>query len=244
MPMDPTVTVGAGLTVFDLAARLVLAVFFGALVGIERRWHHKHAGIQTHALVSLGAASFGLLSLIGFGPTNNPMLIAGGVVTGIGFIGGGVIMRRGSNVQGVNTAASLWATAALGLALGPGHYALGALILVATLFVQFPLRWLEHGIKRRFPGTRPGLSTYRLLVRSSADAADAGVVVWAEFARRTSVTVKTIDARRDGGSVVRRVEFGLLDAYEHELLHLNGALANTAGIEHIRVERVPLIDRE
>src|SRR5262245_3515051 len=76
---------------------------------VERQWRHKNAGVRTHALVSVGASTFGLISLLGFGATNNPMLIAGGVVTGIGFIGGGVIMHQGGMIQGINTAATLWA---------------------------------------------------------------------------------------------------------------------------------------
>jgi putative Mg2+ transporter-C (MgtC) family protein len=87
--------------------------------------------------------------LLGFGPTNNPMLIAGGVVTGIGFIGGGVIMHRGGAVQGINTAATLWATASIGLALGGGYYALGSLIALNVLAVQVVLTWAESQIDKR-----------------------------------------------------------------------------------------------
>src|SRR3989449_8790311 len=101
------------------------------------------ACIRTHALVSLGASAYGVISLLGFGPTTNPMLIAAGVVSGLGFIGGGVIMRRGPTVQGINTAATLWATASMGLAIGAGYYTLTTLIFLTMLVIQFPLRWLE-----------------------------------------------------------------------------------------------------
>ena len=141
-------TSNSTLTQLAMAARLGLAAGFGALVGIERQWHHKNAGLRTHALVALGAAAFGLISLLGFGPTNNPMLIAGGVVTGIGFIGGGVIMHRGAAVQGINTAATLWATASVGLALGGGYYVLGSLIFLAVLVVQIGLSWVESQIDK------------------------------------------------------------------------------------------------
>src|SRR5215831_18509644 len=124
MPLEYPAAGGIAVSVFQIAARLFLSLIFGALVGIERQWHHKNAGVRTHALVSVGASTFGLISILGFGATNNPMLIAGGVVTGIGFIGGGVIMHQGGVIQGINTAATLWATASMGLAIGAGYYAL------------------------------------------------------------------------------------------------------------------------
>jgi putative Mg2+ transporter-C (MgtC) family protein len=146
--MEHPATGSIPLSALDLAARVLVACAFGALVGIERQWHHKNAGVRTHALVSLGAAAFAIISLLGFGPTNNPMLIAGGVVTGIGFIGGGVIMHRGPTVQGINTAATLWATASMGLAAGAGYFHVASAVVLAMLFVQFPLWWLEHAIDR------------------------------------------------------------------------------------------------
>src|SRR5260370_6499478 len=102
------------MTDVELGARLLIALLFGALVGIERQWHHKNAGLKTNTLVTVGAAAFALISLRGFGPTNNPAQVAAGVVTGVGFIGGGVIMRRGGSVQGINTAATLCARGSLG----------------------------------------------------------------------------------------------------------------------------------
>jgi putative Mg2+ transporter-C (MgtC) family protein len=141
----------AGITLAptEVAARLLLAFAVGALAGVERQWHHKSAGLRTHTLVAVGAAAFTMVSSLGLGPTNNPMLIAAGVVTGIGFIGGGVIMHQGPTVQGINTAGTLWTTASMGLAAGAGYYALTAMVFVAVLVVQFPLRWVEHWIDQR-----------------------------------------------------------------------------------------------
>ena len=139
----------ATLATADVAGRLLLAFVLGALAGVERQWHHKNAGLRTHTLVAVGAAAFTMVSSLGLGPTNNPMLIAAGVVTGIGFIGGGVIMHQGPTVQGINTAATLWTTASMGLAAGAGYYALTAVVFVAILVVQFPLQWVEHWIDRR-----------------------------------------------------------------------------------------------
>jgi putative Mg2+ transporter-C (MgtC) family protein len=143
--MGPSV---ATLAPAEVAARLLLAFVLGALAGVERQWHHKNAGLRTHTLVAVGAAAFTMVSSLGLGPTNNPMLIAAGVVTGIGFIGGGVIMHQGPTVQGINTAATLWTTASMGLAAGAGYHTLTAMIFGAIVVIQFPLQWVEHWIDR------------------------------------------------------------------------------------------------
>jgi putative Mg2+ transporter-C (MgtC) family protein len=137
------------LSIAELTLRLSLAFILGALVGVERQWHHKNAGLRTHTLVAVGAAAFTIASSLGLGPTNSPMMIAAGVVTGIGFIGGGVIMHQGPTVQGINTAATLWTTASMGLAAGAGYYALMALVFASVLVVQFPLQWVEQWIDRQ-----------------------------------------------------------------------------------------------
>src|SRR5581483_2419279 len=126
--MVPTFQPGVALVV----TRLTLAFVLGALAGVERQWHHKNAGLRTHTLVAVGAAAFTIVSLA-LATSTNPMVIAAGVVTGIGFIGNGVIMHQGPTVQGINTAATLWATASIGLATGAGYYALALLTFLALV---------------------------------------------------------------------------------------------------------------
>src|SRR5207247_3670818 len=138
-------------SLLELAVRTLLALVLGAMIGVERQWHHKSAGIRTHALLALGAAGFALIShlIILRNPEMNPTPIAAGVVTGIGFICGGVIMHRGISVQGLNTAASLWTTAGVGLAIGLGLYLLSYVMLAAVLTVQFPFVWIENWVDHR-----------------------------------------------------------------------------------------------
>src|SRR2546427_2556269 len=139
-------------SLLELAVRILLALVFGAVIGVERQWHHKSAGIRTHALLALGAAGFALISHLLFlnpNPQTNSTQIAAGVVTGIGFICGGVIMHRGASVQGLNTAASLWTTAGVGLAIGTGLYLLAYVMLAAVLTVQFPFVWIESWVDHR-----------------------------------------------------------------------------------------------
>src|SRR5207249_9813216 len=143
----------------ELGVRLALSLLFGTVVGIERQWHHKNAGIKTNTLVAVGSTSFALVSQHGFGPNSNPAQIAAGVVTGIGFIGAGVIMRRGGSVQGINSAATLWTTASMGLAVGAGHIVLGWMVLVSVLIIQFVIRLMANWIDRH-SGPMTSSATY------------------------------------------------------------------------------------
>jgi len=133
------------MTDFELSARLALSVLFGALIGIERQWHHKTAGLKTNSLTALGVTGFTLASLLGF---SNPSQVAVGVLTGIGFIGAGVIIRNGESIQGVNSAATLWVTAAGAMLIGIGRYHLATVLLGLILIIQLLLRrvaeWLDH----------------------------------------------------------------------------------------------------
>jgi putative Mg2+ transporter-C (MgtC) family protein len=134
----------------ELSGRLVLAAILGAAIGLERELHDHPAGMRTHLLVSLGSAMFAVISAYGYSsffaanPTaqDNPQRIAAQIVSGIGFLGAGAIIQAGRWVRGLTTAASLWATAAIGLAVGSGEYILS---LVGTFLIVLslgPLNWL------------------------------------------------------------------------------------------------------
>ena len=128
--------------------RIVLAMAFGAVVGIEREWRQKNAGLKTMTLVAIGAAGFAMMTDT-FGPSNhNPAQIAAAVVGGIGFIGAGVILRREGTVEGVTTAATLWAAASLGVASGLGHYVLATVLTGTIALVQITFPMIERLIPR------------------------------------------------------------------------------------------------
>ena len=122
-------------------AQLLLAVVLGILVGTEREMVHKPAGLRTHALVSLGACLFTIISIDYFDV--DPARIAAGIVTGIGFIGAGSIIAEKGHVHGVTTAASLWCVAAIGLAVGVGAYVLA----VVSSALVFGILWLRKAEK-------------------------------------------------------------------------------------------------
>ncbi len=114
--------------------KILLAALLGSIIGMERELVHKPAGLRTHMLVALGSCLFMIVSQHFTCETCDPARIAAGVVTGVGFIGAGTIIaeQRGKKVVGITTAASLWATAAIGLAVAIGEYLLA---IVATLLI-------------------------------------------------------------------------------------------------------------
>jgi putative Mg2+ transporter-C (MgtC) family protein len=125
----------------DLLVRVGVALVLGLVIG-ERQWRSRMAGMQTMALVSMGAALFVILGAYAFEGRGNPTQVAAQVVTGIGFLGAGVIMKQGLSVTGLNTAATLWATAAVGSLAGAWMwreaFAGAAAIVVANLLL-YPL---------------------------------------------------------------------------------------------------------
>jgi putative Mg2+ transporter-C (MgtC) family protein len=139
-------------TQLDFAVRLIVAAALGAIVGAEREIHGLPAGIRTHMLVALGSAIFTVLSIHGFGqgPGSgiDPTRIAAQIVSGIGFLGAGAILKDGAIIRGLTTAASLWATAAVGLAAGAGEYVIavvGATVVLVSLWPINALAERLHG---------------------------------------------------------------------------------------------------
>lgn len=120
----------------EIAFRLVLALILGGLVGLERESHNKSAGFRTHILVCLGSALIMLISIYGFSgiPNRDPFRLAAQVVSGIGFLGAGTILRDGNGVRGLTTAASIWIVSGIGLAVGAGFF-LGAAVTTGISFV-------------------------------------------------------------------------------------------------------------
>ena len=136
----------------EISAELGAAWAAGALIGAERSFHGRAAGFRTHALVALAAAAAVMVSLAptftagvfpGGAARLDPTRLAQGVLTGIGFLGAGVIFKEGVNVQGLTTAASVWATAAIGLLFGVGAFFPGALAAAGVLATLLMLRWVE-----------------------------------------------------------------------------------------------------
>lgn len=136
------------LTDSQIILRLILSVFLSGFIGLERQIHRRSAGLRTHILVSLGSCLIMLTSLFVFDIYNgkvplDPARIAAGVITGIGFLGAGTIIRERENVRGLTTAASLWLVAAIGLAVGIGFYTASIATTALALIVLLFLRYIE-----------------------------------------------------------------------------------------------------
>lgn len=132
---------------------LVVAMVLGMLIGAERLFVHKEAGMKTHALVSMGSALFIIISetlvqKYGNGGSFNPGQIASSIITGIGFLGAGMIMFRDSRTRGLTTASGLWATAGIGMAAGFGFYSLAIIATFLVLLILIMMNVFEKPIKK------------------------------------------------------------------------------------------------
>jgi putative Mg2+ transporter-C (MgtC) family protein len=139
--------------------RLSLAAVLGGMIGVERELREREAGLRTHLLVALGSALFTIVGAYGFHAfldsgqsvvRADPTRIAAQIVTGIGFLGAGAIIRQGLSVRGLTTAATLWVVAAVGLAAGAGYYSAAVITTAVVLIALWPLRIAAYRILRRF----------------------------------------------------------------------------------------------
>lgn len=144
----------------ELTERLLLAALLGGILGLEREWRNKDAGLRTNILIAIGSALFTLMSIeLTDGRTGDTSRVAAQIVTGIGFLGAGAIMRTNSGVQGLTTAATIWVNAAVGVAVGGGEYHLAIIataVTVAVLLVLHPIeKYLDyrHGLRAKKPST-------------------------------------------------------------------------------------------
>jgi putative Mg2+ transporter-C (MgtC) family protein len=129
--------------------KLILSVIIGCVLGLEREVRGKSAGFRTLALICFGATVFTICSYL-LGVEANRDRIAANIITGIGFIGAGVIFRNNSSVSGITTAASIWIAAALGMMIGIGEYTLTGISLVLSLFILYILDFVQFWIDDRF----------------------------------------------------------------------------------------------
>ena len=167
----------------DLSVRMLIAAVLGAAIGLEREIHEHPAGMRTHLLVSLGSAIFTVLSIYGFAgvvqdgvaATVDPTRIAAQIVSGIGFLGAGAILKYGTTIRGLTTAASLWTAAAVGMATGAGQWVIAGVGTLIVIFSLWPLNALvarihkpgAHAIRVRLQVGR--LEAIGLVSRALAD---------------------------------------------------------------------------
>ena len=132
----------------DVLARLALAAVLGAAIGLERSYRRKPAGLRTNLLITIGSAVFSILSLELGTSAGSPDRVAAQVVTGVGFLGAGAILRSGASVHGLTTAATIWVNAAIGMAAGVGRYGVAIVSALLTLVILALLPFVERHVEK------------------------------------------------------------------------------------------------
>jgi putative Mg2+ transporter-C (MgtC) family protein len=179
--------------------RLSVAALLGGAVGLERELRERQAGLRTHLVVCVGSALFTIVSAYGFREflvhggsvvRADPTRVAAQIVSGIGFLGAGAIIRQGLSVRGLTTAATLWLVAAIGMAAGAGYYSAALISTAGALFTLGPLRILAYRLVRRY---RPEVD--RLLVEIPAGGSPGAVI---EAVERTGGRVISLEIAQEG----------------------------------------------
>jgi putative Mg2+ transporter-C (MgtC) family protein len=219
----------------DLLLRVLVGTLLGAVIGYERGQHRRPAGLRTHLLVSLASSTFMVVSthfvyfqyyqrddLVSVDPSR----IAASVVTGVGFLGGGAILRTGVSVQGLTTAAGLWLCAAIGLSAGAGMYVVSVFSTALGMIALALLRRLEHKEEDRV--------TRRVSLTLSEPAPAWADIIGALRARRIAISPGEYERRIDEGSVAVTFHAHVpVDAPPEELI---GALESQPGVRRVRIE--------
>jgi len=209
-----------GLPEWELVVRLLLAALLCGLVGLERESRGQAAGLRTHVVVGLGAALFTIVSAYGFARGGDPTRIAAQVVSGIGFLGAGAILRTGGSIRGLTTAGTLWVVAALGMAAGAGAYEAAVAATVVLVVVLVTLRRLRAPLARRLVR---GLVTLEV----AAEAARFEAVVGALGAR--GATVRSVSSEIEGGEQRTTLELRVPPAFD-----VQAAMREVAALAGVR----------
>lgn len=242
MPLPMTFTDPATLT--GQAFLLLLAVILGGLIGLERQWQGNAAGLRTHILVCVGATLITITSVrisapvAGGAQFGDPAHLAAQVVSGVGFLGAGAILRDGTTVRGLTTAASIWATAAIGIALGAGPR-LAGLAVIAAGIVLGTLTLLAR-LEKRF-GLRSAYRTLRVTAREADGAARVLALLAAENIAVLGVTQEAADAvastaipmgasTAGAGTTLHRMAIRVYVPVGFDQTRANTLLAGNAGI--------------
>jgi putative Mg2+ transporter-C (MgtC) family protein len=187
---------------WDDLARLGLAAVLGGAIGFERELRDREAGFRTHMLVCIGSALFTIVSAYGFREfltggdqviRADPTRIAAQIVTGIGFLGAGAIIRQGFSIRGLTTAATLWVSAAIGIAAGAGYWSGAVITTVLTIFALWPLRIMAIHV---FERVRPEERDLIVELRPDASVAQLLEALESERARVEEIRVDDESGRR------------------------------------------------
>ncbi|HKN28294.1 MAG TPA: MgtC/SapB family protein [Roseiarcus sp.] len=217
-----------------LAAAFAFA--FGTTIGAERQYRQRSAGLRTNVLVAVGAAAFVDFGIRLAGPASTQVMAY--VVSGIGFLGAGAIMKEGLNVSGLNTAATLWCSAAVGAAAGAGLVAESALLTVFVIAGNTLLRPLVNQINRIPIDEEAGEATYEVRLSANPRAADEARVALIEALERAHYPVADVETDERGDEIVEIIATLVATAVvQEELDAVAEALEKLPGVDHATWER-------
>ncbi len=220
----------------EIALRLACAMIVGLVIGTEREYTHRPAGMRTHILVALGACVVSITGELlfhhynGMGAVPDPARLSAQVITGVGFLGAGTILREGFTVKGLTTAASVWATACLGIAAGFGYYALAIFGMVGIFVTLTFFEWLQKVLMR------PGHGISNEYILETGDIANALAVIneHSQLAQ-AAITDMHAEATENGHRVTFQLHFRGRHAAKHRQMFFDDMVSqkSTLSFEHV-----------
>ena len=218
----------------EILTRLILSAVIGGMIGVEREVKNRPAGLRTHILVSIGSTLIMLVSIDGFNNVGDPARLASQVVTGVGFLGAGTIMKTESNIKGLTTAASLWVCSGIGLAIGNGYYLGGIITAGIVLITLMSLRRFEGRIIKKNSKTlevtgknRPGL------------IGEIGLFLGKHNISIRDIKVMTSESNTDNNEIIE-VHF-LINSYNHfNFKYMYSKIYEIQGVLNVVYEGVEL----
>ncbi len=221
-------------TATEFALRVVVGGLLGSLIGFERQWRQRGAGVHTSALVAIGAALFTLLGPV-VGSDGETRILAN-IVTGVGFLAGGVILRQGASISGLNTAATIWATAAVGALAGVGQFAhafMGAAGIVAFNLALQPLVEKIDSQAAVYQ-ERHGEKTYRVHAACEDSAVEDVRAAVVEVVKASNLILHSISTESTDQGQEVRVELRLPRRDDSVVERFSSGLTQRAGVRNVR----------
>ncbi|MBV8437377.1 MAG: MgtC/SapB family protein [Silvibacterium sp.] len=216
-----------GIGTIQFSERLLLAIATGAVVGMERQWRQRMAGTRTNALVAAGASAFVMCGSLLAGDFTAAARITSYVVSGVGFLGAGVIFKEGGNVRGLNTAATIWCSAAMGALAGLGAAKFAIILAAAVLITNMLLRPLAYRLHPALPEAVPAETLYAVKLACKPSAAAHIRALLLSTLARLPITLQSIKEEQGETENQTRIEADMMtegrnnDAIEQVVLRLS-----------------------
>ena len=222
------------LDVLQVLFRLACALVIGLVIGLEREYTHRPAGLRTHILVSLGACAvmmtgqFIFAQYRQYGANSDPARLAAQVISGVGFLGAGTIMREGANVKGLTTAASLWAVACLGIAAGGGYYTIALMGMIFVFVALTVFEYLQNAL------VHPANATNEYVI--VADDAVAALQALTALAQETNCEIRDLQVEKQADlcRISFRGDFGRSKRKKRKQRFLEG-LTGSPAVNGVRI---------